>query len=63
MKNRIVWGFFIIMGFIILIIDTPINWKYGWNVIKELRELLKFHSKYIEDGDWNLIFKRRGKRK
>ena len=39
--------------------DTPLNWKYGLNVIKELRELIKFHSKYAEDGDWTLILKKK----
>jgi hypothetical protein len=59
MKRRIVWGIFIILGFIVLIMDTPLNWKYGLNVIKELRELMKFHSKYAEDGDWTLILKKK----
>lgn len=59
MRSRFKWSLFIIMGFIILIADTPVNWKYFFNVMKELRELLRRNSKYSEDGDFVLVHRRR----
>jgi hypothetical protein len=57
MRHKLTWAIFIILGFIILILDAPINWKYGINVMRELRELMKLHSRYTEDGDYQLVHK------
>lgn len=56
-KQRLVWLIFLTMSLLILIIMNGIKALYLISFIKELRELLKKNSQYIEDGDWHLIHK------
>lgn len=58
-KYRITWGLFILIGFVILIINNSKNIIYFPKFIAELKELFKKHSKYIEDGDYRIIKKRK----
>lgn len=57
MKNRISWGLLLWTVFLILIMSDIKNLKYFFNLLKELHQLLKKNSKYIEDNDFVLIHK------
>ena len=57
MKKRISWFLFLLMGWIILIINGCRSKKVHLNFLRELKELCKKHSKYTEDKDFILIHK------
>jgi len=54
-KTRINWGILLLSAYLILIIINWKNSKYFFNLLKELTDLLKNNSKYVEDGDFILI--------
>ena len=61
MKNlnkRITWFLFLLIAWLILIINGARNSQVYLNFIKELTELCKSHSKYNEDSDWELTKKK-----
>jgi len=55
LKQRLIWAILIWNIFIILIIENSSNLKYIWQVLHELKELLKKNSKYTEDKGWVYI--------
>jgi hypothetical protein len=58
MKNkRLTWFLFLLVGWIILVINGCRSKKIHLSFINELRELCKKHSIYLEDGDYRLIHK------
>ena len=60
MKNlsrRLTWFLFLLIGWIILIINGCRSKKTHLSFLQELKELCKKHSKYSEDGDYILIHK------
>lgn len=59
MKKRINWGILLWAAFLILITNDWKNLKYLPNLIRELNKLFKKKSKYIEDGDFVLIHKKK----
>jgi hypothetical protein len=57
MKRKISWFLFLLIGWIILIINDCRSKKIHLNFLRELKELCKKHSKYTEDNDFVLIHK------
>jgi len=55
LKIRIGWGILLLSTYLILVIINWKNSKYFFNLLKELTNLLKNNSKYIESGDFVLI--------
>jgi len=55
LKTRITWGILLLSTYLILVIINWKNFKYFFNLLKELTDLLKNNSKYVEDGDFILI--------
>jgi len=62
-KLKLTWIVLIWNVFIILCIQNWFNIKYLWKTLKELNKILKKNSKYIEDGDYYLIKKRKRRKK
>lgn len=58
MKNRINWSILLWSTFFILVVLDYKNLKYLINLIRELYNLSKKRSKYIEDGDFVLVHKK-----
>jgi len=56
--KKLTWFLFLLMGWIILIVNGMRSKKIHLNFIRELKELCKKHSKYTEDGDFVLIHKK-----
>lgn len=57
LSNRITWFLFLLIGWIILVINDNRSKKLHLNFLQELKELCKKHSKYTEDKDYILINK------
>ena len=60
MKNlskRLTWFLFLLVGWIILIINGCRSKKIHLNFLRELKELCKKHSRYTEDSGFVLIHK------
>ena len=61
-KLRLTWFMFLLMSWIILIINGTRSKKIHLGFLSELKELFKKNSKYIEDGDYRIVRKRKKKR-
>jgi hypothetical protein len=62
MRNKITWFLFLFLGFLIVILNHPVNSKFIFNFMREIRLIMKKHSKYTEDNHWHLIEKKHEKR-
>jgi len=58
MKKKLSWILFLLIGWIILVINGCRSKKIHLNFINELKELCKKHSKYTEDGDFIINYKK-----
>ncbi len=54
LSNKITWFLFLLMGWLILMVNGCKSKKMHSNFIRELLELCKKHSKYTVDSDWEL---------
>ena len=55
LSKRITWFLFLLLGWIILIINGHRDKKIHITFLQELKELCKKHSKYTEDSGWTLV--------
>ena len=58
-KQRFIWLLFLSFAFLILIIEKGFKAKNFIKFLKEIRSLIRRKSKYIEDGDYRIVRKRR----
>ncbi len=58
LKQRTVWFLFLTNAFLILLVTHGFNFKYFINLLKNYKEIFKMASKFTEDGDYNLVYKK-----
>ncbi len=58
MKKKLTWCLFILMAFLILLIQDIKHIVYFPKFIMEFKKIIKRNSKCIEDGDFVLVKKR-----
>ena len=58
LKQRTVWFLFLTNAFLILLVTHGFNFKYIINLLKNYKEIFKMASKFTEDSDYNLVYKK-----